>query len=367
MIVAVLSMDDKVHDLAGQIAEAAEHAVPLMIRGGGTKDFYGEPFRPPQAEILDVSALAGIVCYDPDELMLTVRAGTTLREIEAVLAEKRQILPFEPPIFGENSTIGGAVSAGLAGPRRAHCGAVRDFVTGCRMIDGSGQLLNFGGRVVKNVAGYDVHKIMAGAMGTLGVLTELSLKVLPAPFAEESLILEKTEDEARRLCHELMSRPLPLSGTFWAAGRLHLRLSGTESGVRTAVRNIGGERLSEERAAAFWSDVRGQRLPSFALAEGERLWRVAVPDTADNLLLEGDVLVEWGGGLRWYKNRVPADEVRLAASRAGGHATLFRGALREGETVFTRLEGAASDVQQRLKKLFDPKGILNPQRLFPHD
>lgn len=360
-------MDDEVKDLMGMVAEAADRSVPLIIRGGGTKDFYGEPFRPSHAGIADTSVLCGIVCYDPDELMLTVRAGTTVREIEAVLAEKRQILPFEPLLFGERTTIGGAVSAGLAGARRAHCGAVRDFVTGCRMIDGTGRLLSFGGRVVKNVAGYDVHKTMAGAMGTLGILTELSLKVLPAPFAEQSLILEKTEDEARALCYELMGRPLPLSGTFWTQGRLHLRLSGTESGVRAAVRSIGGERQNPARAEAFWSDVRGHRLLAFTLADGERLWRMAVPDTAGRLAAEGCAAVEWGGGLRWYKSPTPADDMRRAAALAGGHATLFRGALREGETVFSRLGATASSVQNRLKKLFDPKSIFNPQRLFPHD
>lgn len=360
-------MEDKVQDLAGRIAEAAENNTPLVIRGGGSKDFYGEPFRPEHAEIIETSGLSGIVCYDPDELMLTVRAGTTLREIEAVLAEKRQILPFEPPHFGEHATIGGAVASGLAGARRAHCGTVRDFVTGCQMIDGKGQVLRFGGRVVKNVAGYDVHKAQAGAMGTLGVLTELSLKVLPAPFAEQSLVLEHTADEARRLLNDLMSRPLPLSGTFWYEGRLYLRLSGTENGVRAAIEHIGGERLPAEEAARFWIDLREQRLPAFALEEGERLWRVAVPDTWGYLDLEGSLAIECGGGVRWYKNRLAADEVRRVAKAATGHATLFRGSLREGETVFAQATEPARSIQGRLKKLFDPKGILNPQRLFPHE
>ncbi|MDO5059665.1 MAG: glycolate oxidase subunit GlcE [Neisseria sp.] len=368
----VEEMEQELQRLQTHIRRAAEKNTPLTIRGSGSKDFYGEPYRAPDAQILDVSAYRGIVLYDPDELMLTVRAGTSLVEIEAVLAEKRQILPFEPPHFGKTATIGGAVSAGLAGPRRAHAGAVRDFVTGCQMIDGRAQLLRFGGRVVKNVAGFDMHKTMVGAMGTLGVLTELSLKVLPAPFAEQTQILACGAEEARRMMNALMGQPLPLSGTFWADGKLFLRLSGTENGVRAAALQIGGETVKTggmqtlpphfQTASVFWTAVREQQLPEFALQEGERLWRVTVPDTAPDLGL-GGCLMEWGGGLRWYKSRLPAAEIRRAAAEKGGHAVLFRGALQAGETVFPPQESALAAVQTRLKKLFDPQGIFNPKRL----
>ena len=356
-------MDTSLQYLRQQIRQAADEGYALTVRGGGSKDFYGEPVRP--AAILDTRIHSGITAYDPDELVITAKAGTPLAEIEAALAERRQILPFEPPHFGAGATLGGAVACGLAGPGRAHFGAVRDFVLGCRLIDGCGQVLDFGGRVVKNVAGYDIHKTMAGAMGTLGVLAEVSLKVLPAPEREITLQFECSAAAARGMLHARMGQPLPLTAGFWDNGVLFVRLGGSAAGVEAAASRLGGERLDRRINADLWRAVREQLLPAFRPSENEdvRLWRVSVPDTAPELELDGTFCMEWGGGLRWYQTGLPADEIRAAASQAGGHATLFRGALRAGETVFTLPQENVLRIQCRLKKLFDPHNILNPGRM----
>ena len=257
------------------------------------------------------------------------------------------------------------MACGLAGPRRAHFGAVRDFVLGCRLIDGCGQVLDFGGRVVKNVAGYDIHKTMAGAMGTLGVLAEVSLKVLPAPEREITLQFECSAAAARGMLHARMGQPLPLTAGFWDNGVLFVRLGGSAAGVEAAASRLGGERLDRRINADLWLAVREQLLPAFRPPENEdvRLWCVSVPDTAPELELDGTFCMEWGGGLRWYQTGLPADEIRAAASKVGGHATLFRGALRAGETAFTLPQENVLRIQRRLKKLFDPHNIMNPGRM----
>ncbi len=349
-----------------QILHATHRHIPLTIRGSGSKDFYGEQARPANADVLDTRAHSGIVAYDPAELVITARAGTPLAEIEAALAECRQILPFEPPHFGDGATIGGAVAAGLAGPRRAHAGAVKDFVLGARLLNGNGEHLHFGGTVVKNVAGYDVARLLAGSLGTLGVITEVSLKVLPKPFAETTLQFDSAAAEVPPKLNALMGQPLPISASFWADGVLSLRLSGTEAGVQTAVGLLGGTQLAHTAADALWQSVCEQTLAGFAPEQGKRLWRVSVPDTAPLSVSDGLIGMEWGGGLRWYHTDAGAREMRALAQNAGGHATLFRGGATAGETVFTPLSEAALAINQRLKQRFDPSGIFNPGRLYPN-
>ena len=242
-------MDTSLQYLRQQIRQAADEGYALTVRGGGSKDFYGEPARP--AAILDTRIHSGITAYDPDELVITAKAGTPLAEIEAALAERRQILPFEPPHFGAGATLGGAVACGLAGPGRAHFGAVRDFVLGCRLIDGCGRVLDFGGRVVKNVAGYDIHKTMAGAMGTLGVLAEVSLKVLPAPEREITLQFECSAAAARGMLHAWMGHPLPLTACFWDNGALFVRFGGSAAGVEAAASRLGGRAFGQADKCRF--------------------------------------------------------------------------------------------------------------------
>ena len=353
-------MDAALDAVIGKVRQAAERARPLRIRGGGSKDFYGQRLH---GELLDVRPLAGVVDYEPSELVVTVRAGTRLRELQALLAERGQCLPFEPPQFGVGSTIGGAVAAGLSGPARASVGSLRDYVLGVQIINGRGELLTFGGQVMKNVAGYDVSRLMAGSLGTLGVIVQVSLKVLPVPPAEATLLFDLSETSARQQLNRWGGQPLPLNASCWADGHLAVRLRGAQAAVAAAARSMGGQALAPERAERQWPALRDQALPFFRLAPGEALWRASVPDTATPLNL-GPTLVEWHGAQRWIK-ATPADatHVREAAARAGGHATLFRGG--DGSVpVFTPLAPALAQIHARLKHEFDPAGIFGPGRLY---
>jgi glycolate oxidase FAD binding subunit len=355
-------MTDPLATLAETVRAAAAEGRRLRIRGGGTKDFYGQSL---EGEVLDTRGYRGIVDYDPTELVITARAGTPLAEVEATLAERGQMLAFEPPRFPWSgsgaATIGGAVAAGLAGPRRAAAGAVRDFVLGVRLLDGRGQDLAFGGRVMKNVAGYDVSRAMAGALGTLGVIVEVSLKVLPVPVAETTLRFELPEARALAAANEWAGRPLPISAAAYREGEFALRLSGAAAAVRAAREKLGGEPLEPERASRFWAGLRDQTDPFFA---GElALWRVSLPSVAPPLGLPGRALVEWGGALRWLRTDADAPTVRAAAERARGHATLFRGG-DKAVGVFHPLAPAIERIHRALKAEFDPHGILNRGRMY---
>ena len=343
--------------LQERIAQAAAAGRALRLRGGGTKDFYGGELR---GEVLDVRGYRGIVSYEATELVVTARCGTPLAELEAELAAHGQCLPFEPPHFGEGATFGGCIAAGLSGPRRAAAGAVRDFVLGATVIDGRGRLLSFGGQVMKNVAGYDVSRLMAGSLGTLALIAEASVKVLPRPQREQTLRLELAESRALEALNGWAGQPLPISASVWEAGVLTVRLSGAESAVRAAACKLGGGELAP--AAPFWDAIRDQRAPFFS--GSEPLWRLSVPSTAAALALPGRQLIEWGGALRWLKSDAAAGAVREATKRAGGHATLFRGGVRS-EGIFAPLDAVQLRLHRELKAAFDPAGILNPGRLYP--
>ena len=373
---------DLTESLCARVRAAAGDGTPLAIAGGGTKDFLG---RITQAERFDVSGHRGIVTCEPTELVLSARGGTPLAEVRAVLAEKGQELAFEPPAFGEAATIGGAVAAGLSGPARPYAGAARDFVLGTRVLNGRGEALRFGGEVMKNVAGYDVSRLMTGAFGTLGVLLEVSLKVLPRPARVCTVVLEASAGEAIARCNAWAAKPLPITGACHDGERLRVRLAGTAGGVAAAIGAIGGERIDGETTSdgeaaggetvgggavggdsidgeAFWTALREQTLPFFT-RDGPPLWRVSAPPGAAALDVAGDCLIDWGGALRWLRTDAPAAEVRAAAERAGGHATLFRGGDRTG-TVFHPPAPAVLKLHQRIKAAFDPAGILNPGRMY---
>ncbi|KVW95556.1 glycolate oxidase subunit GlcE [Thiobacillus denitrificans] len=341
--------------LIERIRAAHESNTPLIIQGGGSKTFYGNA---DEGEVLSTRALAGIVDYQPKELVLTARAGTPLAEIEGLLAEQNQMLAFEPPHFGGPATLGGCIAAGLSGPRRPYAGAARDFVLGVRMVDGTGQPLRFGGQVIKNVAGYDVSRLMVGALGTLGLITEVSLKVLPKPAAESTLQFELDEATAILKMNQWAGQPLPLSATSWHAGLLTLRLSGAASAVQVAQAKLGGEALKD--AAAFWQRLRDQATPFF---DKRPIWRLAVKPTTPPLNLGDAQWIEWGGAVRWLASNRPAANLREAAKSAGGHATLFRGAA-PADGVFAPLAPALLGVHRNLKQRFDPRGIFNRGRLY---
>ena len=352
-------MQDIVDRLAATIREAASHDRWLCIRGGGTKDFYGCE---PHGQKLSTTDFRGIVSYEPTELVITARAGTPLTEMEAALHEKGQMLAFEPPHFGPGATLGGCVAAGLSGPRRPYAGAVRDFVLGVRILDGKGEDQRFGGQVMKNVAGYDVSRLVAGSLGTLGLLLEVSLKVLPRPAVDATLQLECDGSEAIRLMNEWAGKPLPITATAFHDGDLRVRVSGSRAGVDAAVKKLGGTLADPAQAERFWTGIREHTDPF--LATGGPLWRLSVKPTTPPLNLPGAHLIEWGGALRWLRSDADARTIRDAATRAGGHATLFRGGDRKG-AVFQPLTPALMKIHRNLKKALDPAGVLNPGRLYP--
>mgnify|MGYP000035224889 CR=1 FL=1 len=350
--------EDLIAQICRRVADAAASKTRLRIRGGGTKDFYG---RAPQGEPLELSGYSGIVAYEPKELVLTVRAGTPLAEVEEALARERQMLPFEPPHFddGRRATIGGIVASGLSGPRRPYAGSVRDFVLGTRIVNGKGEDLSFGGRVIKNVAGYDVSRLMVGALGTLGVLLQVSFKVLPRPPAEATLAFELDDDAAIQQANRWAGQPLPLSATAWQDGVLRVRLSGAQTAVHAAKARMGGEEVAE--AGAFWAQLREHRLPFFAA--DRPLWRLSLPQAAPAFALAHPQLIEWGGGLRWVSGELDARQVRATVEGLGGHATLFRGG-NKALGVFHPLQPAILKIHRRLKQSFDPAGVLNPGRMY---
>ena len=328
----------------------------LRLRGAGTKDFYGESLA---GEVLDLTAWRGIVDYEPSELVLTARCGTPLSEVEGALAARGQFLAFEPPAFGRDPTIGGVIAAGLSGPRRAYAGAARDFVLGTRLLTAQGEVLRFGGQVMKNVAGFDVSRLLCGSLGILGVITEVSLKVLPRPREEQTVRLELPAATAVESFNRWAAQPLPLSGAAWWQGSAWVRLSGAPPAVRAARERIGGELVDAARATAFWDALRHCQLPMFAK---EVLWRLSLPAAAEPLALPGEPLIDWGGAVRWYADLAADVAVRDVTRTAGGTALCWRGPAPAGR--FHPLAPAVAKLHHRLKERFDPRGIFNPGRLI---
>ena len=379
-----------INNIIEQIQHAVTHQQPLVIRGSGSKDFYGgvaqhphpqslphrerdakpfslrgkggdggEKLSPATETTIDIAGYSGIIDYAPSELVITARAGTPLKEIEQALKAQNQMLAFEPPHFGDNATLGGCVASGLSGPRRPHSGAVRDFVLGVNMLDGRGQQLKFGGQVMKNVAGYDVSRLMTGSLGTLGVLLDVSLKVLPLPAATLSLRFELDEQNAIERMNKLAGQSLPVSASCWHSGLLTLRLEGTARAVQAAHDKIGGELVSD--GTEFWQRLREHQAIFFQSATP--LWRLSLPGTAAPIKLAGTSLIEWGGALRWLHSDAPANEIRSFIASAGGQATLFRGG-DKNVGVFHPLPPALLEIQKRIKHTFDPHRIFNLRRMF---
>jgi glycolate oxidase FAD binding subunit len=342
--------------LVERIREANAAGTPLRITGGNTKHFLG---RQPKGEQVDVSGHTGVLGYEPTELVLTVRAGTSISEAQAVLNESGQCLAFEPPEFGSVATIGGTIASGLSGPGRPYLGSVRDFVLGVTCINGRGESLRFGGQVMKNVAGYDVSRLMVGAMGTLGAILDVSFKVLPLSETEQTRVYEVSEEIAIVKMNKWAALPLPLSAACYLKNELRIRLSGTEVGVAAVVRELGG--AEDPEGDSFWRALREQSLPFFESAD--TLWRLVVPPGTQPLGLPGDTVLDWGGAQRWLSSDQGDEAIRAAVEAVGGHATRFRGGDRS-LNVFHPLAPGLAMLHQNLKNAFDPEGILNPGRLY---
>jgi glycolate dehydrogenase FAD-binding subunit len=363
-------------ELRERVIAAHQQHQPLRLRGAGTKDFYGEdagaaaenPQRPGTvASVLDLRPYRGIIDYEPSELVITARSGTPLSEIEAALADRGQFLAFEPPAFGGDPTIGGVIAAGLSGPRRMYAGAARDFVLGATLLDARGDILRFGGQVMKNVAGFDVSRLLCGSLGILGAITEVSIKVLPRPRAEETLRFEMPARQAVEAFNRWSGQPLPLSGAAWWDGVAWIRLSGASSAVHAAHERLGGERVDPTAATGWWNALRHCQHPIFGSslpAEDLTLWRLSLPDTTPPLDLPGDPLIDWGGALRWYACAPRSgDEPRKAASAAGGTAMCWRGPA-PASGRFHPVQPTVATLTRRLKDRFDSHGIFNPGRLI---
>ena len=358
--------DPALQTLLDRVQTARAERTPLRIRGGGTKDFYGGVS---SGEALDIGALEGISSYEPSELVVTARGGTLLQELERTLEEQGQCLPFEPPRFQPGGTVGGMVAAGLSGPSRASAGGVRDFVLGATLLNGRGEVLTFGGQVMKNVAGYDVPRLLAGSLGVLGVICEVSLKVLPIAPATTTLRFEFDQAEALQALHGWAAQPLPINASAWWDGMLVVRLRGARAAVDAACAKLGGERVEDAMATPFWQGLRDHSDEFFAgahkaVASGASLWRLSVPATTPPLQLPGEQLVEWGGAQRWLCTAAPGGPLREAASRAGGHAMLFVSQDKRSG-AFAPLTEPLARVHRELKAAFDPDRILNPGRLYP--
>lgn len=359
--------------LREQILAASASGTALAPVGGGTKAFYGNRVTglAEASQPISLNELTGIVSYEPSELVVVARAGTSLSELEATLAERGQMLGFEPPHFGPGATIGGCVAAGLSGPRRMAAGAVRDFVLGVRLLDSNGLTLSFGGQVMKNVAGYDVARLMAGSLGTLGLLTEVSLKVLPRPAAELTLHLPMAQAEALLAFDRWSGQPLPISAMAWCDGVASIRFSGARAAVQAALQDLGQGQEAEEpmRAQAFWTSLREQTHSFFQgpVASSETLWRLALPARVAPLQIPGmdSTLIEWGGAQRWVYSAAEATQIRSIVAVAGGHSTRFRSPMGSAGAVFSPLAPALLKIHRNLKNAFDPQGLFNPGRLHP--
>jgi glycolate oxidase FAD binding subunit len=342
--------------ISARVHEASASGSTLAIQGGNSKAFYG---RASHGEPLLLADYSGIIDYTPSELVISARAGTALSELEQTLADAGQMLAFEPPHFGTGATLGGSIACGLSGPRRPYSGAARDFVLGVNCVNGKGEYLRLGGQVMKNVAGYDLSRMLTGSMGTLAVLLDIHLKVLPRPQHEITLYQECPADEAIRRCNRWAGQALPLSGACHYDEQLLIRLSGSERSINAAARTLGGELLDESNT--FWQQLREQQLPFFATEKP--LWRLSVAPASTPLAVDGIWLLDWGGAQRWLLSDQPAQDIRQAAASAGGHATLFRGGNRESD-IFHPLPEALLALHRRLKQTFDPAGILNPGRMY---
>jgi len=351
-VIENFSIEDELRE---QVSVVAANGGEIQIIGGGSKGFYGEAI---EALPVDVCAHSGVIDYDPAELVITLRSGCKLVDVQALLAGNGQMFGFEPPCYSGEATIGGMIASGLAGPRRAYAGGIRDFVLGVKILDGRGEFLNFGGRVIKNVAGFDVSRVMVGALGTLGIILEVSIRVVPVVETEATIVFQHPGvDEHIRWINELGSRPLPLSASLWHNGLSRIRLSGSEQGVSHALQQLGGDNCEYD-----WAAIKEQKHDFFA--DGEAITRVALPPASADQLDNENQLIEWSGAQRWLSGEVDIPALRDQVAEQKAAVCAFRNHDRS-VAVFHPLKAAMLKLQRNLKSSFDPAGIFNPGRLYP--
>ena len=354
-------MSGTANNLGKKLQHGVQQAIAtgenLTIKAGGSKDFYGRSI--PADRFLNLSEHQGIISYEPTELVIKARAGTPIKDIQQLLAENNQMLAFEPPAYNGNATLGGTLAVNFSGPRRAYSGAVRDTVLGVKIINGKAEILSFGGEVMKNVAGYDVSRLMVGAMGTLGVILEASIKVVPMPETEITMMQNTSIDDALKKLHQWSNLPLPISASCFYQDILYIRLSGTEKAIYSAGQTIGGELL--DKANNFWQSITEQTHSFFQ--NQQPLWRISLASNTPALSLEGDTLYEWGGALRWLKSDLAAEQIRSDNELLTGHSTLYRNN-GERNQVFQPLPAPLLALHRRLKQAFDPHGIFNMGRMY---
>ena len=351
-------MSDLTSELIAQVRDAVEAKETLAISAGCSKTFIGRQIETDRT--IDVSGHTGIVSYQPVELVMTARAGTTLAEIESALAENNQMLACEPPRFGGKATLGGTLATNVSGPGRPWYGSIRDHVLGVTLINGESKQLRFGGQVMKNVAGYDLSRLQAGAMGGLGLMTEISLKVLPKPATTRTLKFTMDQAEAIQRMNSMSGQPKPITAAYWSSGELFVRLAGAASAVDATAKSWGGEELASDVASALWSDLQDQQL---AIFNADKVWRFSMKSSADVLPIEGDSLINWGGAERWYVGDHSFDRMVALAESAGGQVSLYRGGDRTDE-VLHPVNPSIQSLQQRIKASVDPQGVFNPGRAF---
>lgn len=350
-------MEQKVIAVIEQVLTAIKQSQPLKIIGGNSKAFLAR--KAVGMEIINMADYSGVISYEPTELYITVRAGTLLGDVTQILAEQGQMLAFEPPKINDDTTIGGVVATGLSGPRRPYTGSVRDFILGIHCINGLGKELSFGGQVMKNVAGYDLSRLMTGAFGTLGIITEITLKVLPLPEFELTAYKKTSKQEALKIMSELSGKSIPVSATCYNADYLYVRFSGNEKVVKDCVQKFELEEY--KMGEQFWRELRDFKLPLFNSEKS--IWRLSVPSTSNVNLGNDDYLIDWGGAQYWLaSNRLP-NEMFTMAEELGGSALLFRGGDRSGD-IFQPLADGLFKLQQELKRAFDPHKILNPEKMY---
>ncbi|WP_230404402.1 MULTISPECIES: glycolate oxidase subunit GlcE [Undibacterium] len=353
------ALDEVVEQYQAQIQHAIDNKSKLRIVGGDTKSWYGNVHREPEAETLHTTLYRGVIEYEPSELFIRVRGGTPLSEVQQLLAQHGQMFAFEPPSFGESATIGGMVASGLSGPRRAYAAAVKDHVLGVTMLNGRAEMLRFGSKVIKNVAGYDASRLMVGALGSLGLLLDVTLKVVPKPQAESNLVFAMSEVDALQKLNQWAGQPLPVSASCYHAGRLTVRLSGAAAAVQAAEQRLGGQIIRDD--IDFWISVREQRHHFFIPDPDLCLWRLSLPSSAPALSLRGKSMIEWGGAQRWLWTHEDVSKVRDMARHLGGHATMFRYALSDTE-VFTPLPQAIAKIEEGIRLAFDPHAVFQLKR-----